>query len=132
MASDLSKYLGNQLCRWLAGSAMPAAPGGLYLALFNGDPKAGGTDVTTTVRAAGRVAAAFTAPTNDGVTNTMASTADADFGAAAGGATVTHVAVYDSASGGNQIASKSVGSNTISAGQDVKFSAGNLVFTLGS
>jgi hypothetical protein len=62
----------------------------------------------------------------------MTTSADADFGAAAGGATVTHVAVCDAASSGNILASHSVGSNTISAGQDVKFSAGNLTFTIGS
>jgi hypothetical protein len=131
MASDLSTYLGNKIVRWLAAQAMPSAPAALYLALYNGDPKAGGTDVTTTIATGGRIAAAFTAPAS-GTTNTMASTADADFGAAAGGATVTHVAVFDAASGGNMLASKSVGSNVVSAGQDVKFSAGNLVFTIGS
>lgn len=132
MASDLSKYLGNQLCRWLAGQAMPTAPAALELSLWNGDPKAGGTEVTHTIRTAGRIAASFTAPANDGTTNTMSSTADADFGAAAGGATVTHVGVHDAQSAGDILASKSVGSNTIVTGQDVKFPAGNLTFTIGS
>lgn len=131
MASDLSTYLGNKIVRWLGANAMPSAPAALYLALFNGDPKGAGSEVTTTIRVAGRITAAFTVPAS-GATNTMSSSADADFGAAAGGATVTHVAVYDASSGGNQLASKSVGTNTVSAGQDVKFSAGNLTFTIGS
>ena len=32
MASDLSKYLGNKVARWLAGQAMPTAPTALYVA----------------------------------------------------------------------------------------------------
>jgi hypothetical protein len=131
MASDLSTYFGNKIVRWIAGIDMPTAPVAVYLALFNGDPKAAGSEVTTTIRTAGRIAASFTAPAA-GNTNTMTTDADADFGAAAAGATVTHVAVMDAASGGNIIGSHSVGTNTISAGQDVKFSAGNLTFTIGS
>lgn len=131
MASDLSTYLGNKIVRWLGNNAMPTAPAALYLALYNGDPKGAGTEVTTTIRAAGRITASFTVPAS-GSTNTMSSSADADFGAAAGGATVTHVAVCDAASAGNILASKSVGTNVVSAGQDVKFSAGNLTFTIGS
>lgn len=131
MASDLSTYLGNKIVRWLGGNAMPTAPASLYLALYNGDPKSGGSEVTTTIRTAGRIAASLSVPAS-GTTNTMTTSADADFGAAAGGATVTHVAVCDASSAGNILASHSVGSNTISAGQDVKFSAGNLTFTIGS
>lgn len=132
MASDLSKYLGNQLCRWLAGQAMPSPPAALEISLWNGDPKGAGVEVTRNVRTAGRLAAAFTAPPNDGATNTMASTADVDFGASAQSVTVTHVAVSDASTAGDILASKSVGSNAVQAGQDVKFPAGDLVFTLGS
>lgn len=131
MASDLSTYFGNKIIRWLAGNAMPTAPAALYLALYNGDPKSGGVEVTTTINAGGRIAATFGVPAV-GTTNTMTTTADADFGAAAGGATVTHVAVCDAQSAGNILASKTVGNNTVNAGQDVKFSAGNLTFTIGS
>ncbi len=135
MASDLSKYMGNILCRWLAGQAMPTAPLGLYVGLYNGDPKTSGVEVTTLVNAsAGRLAVPFTAPANDGVTNTMASTADADFGLSESDTTITHVAVFDdpSESAGNRLASHAVGSNPVVTGQSVKISAANLVFLLGS
>jgi hypothetical protein len=38
---------------------MPSAPATCYVALFNGSPKTTGTEVTTTIRAAGRVAIAY-------------------------------------------------------------------------
>jgi hypothetical protein len=62
MASDLSTYFGNKIVRWLGGNAMPTAPANLYLALYNGDPKSGGTEVTTTIRVAGRITATFSVP----------------------------------------------------------------------
>ena len=132
MASDLSKYLGNLMCRWLAGEAMPTPPADLELSLWNGDPKGAGTEVTTTIRPAGRIAGAFTPPANDGVTNTMALDSDANFGVADAGVTVTHMAVHDAASAGDILASKSVGTNVIAASDVVKFLAADLVFTIGS
>ena len=52
MASDMSVYLGNKVCRWLAGNAMPAAPAACYVGLFNGNPKTSGVEVTDTINAA--------------------------------------------------------------------------------
>lgn len=131
MASDYSTYLGNKVIRWLAGQTMPSAPASIWCALFNGDPKAGGTDVTATIRAAGRVQIAVTAPAS-GTTNTMSNDSDVDFGDADGAATVTHMAVYDASSSGNFLGSKSVGSNSITAGELVKFLTGDITFTVGS
>ena len=131
MASDYSTYLGNKVVRWLAGQSFPSAPASIWCALFNGDPKSGGSDVTTTIRAGGRVQIAVTAPAS-GTTNTMDNDSDVDFGDADGAATVTHMAVYDASSSGNLLGSKSVGSNSISAGELVKFLAGDITFSMGS
>lgn len=134
MASDLSKYFGNKLCRYLAGSAMPTAPTTIYTALFNGDPKASGTEVTTTVLAAGRLAMPVTAPASNATDNVLTSTADVDYGDSDGATSISHVAIFDAASGGNLLASKAVpgGTLTVASGTGVKFLAGDLTFTLGS
>jgi hypothetical protein len=52
MASDMSVYLGNKVCRRLAGNAMPAAPAAYYVALFNGKPIPSGRRVALRVVAA--------------------------------------------------------------------------------
>lgn len=132
MSSDLSTYLGNKVLRWLLGNAMPTAPTSLYAALFNGDPKAAGSEVTTTIRVAGRVTIPM-ATLASGTGNTVASNADADFGTAAGGATVTHVAVYDAASAGNLLGSKALASSqSVLTGAPVKILSGDISFTCGS
>jgi len=54
-----------------------------------------------------------------------------DFGDAAGGATVDHAAIYDSASGGELLAHGALAnSNTISGGDPVSFDISSLSFTV--
>lgn len=129
--SGHSTYLANAICNWLRGTAMPSAPAGVYVALFNGDPTdagTGGTEVTTSVRVAGRVAATFGAPASKAIANT----AIVDFGNAAGAvASVTHFAIFDAASGGNMLGSNALnsGGGAISAGVAVNFAIGALTVT---
>jgi hypothetical protein len=135
MASDMSVYVGNKVCRWLAGNAMPAAPAACYVALFNGSPKASGVDVTTTIRAAGRVAITFDAIANDGVDNEITNSTDVDFGQAAGDvANLDYVGIFDAASGGNLLFSKALpgGPFAVAAGTPIKFLTGDLTFTIGA
>lgn len=134
MASDLSKYVGNKFVRWLAGQAMPTAPTNLYLALFNGDPKASGSEVTTTVRSSGRVAATWTIPASNDTDNVLVNSAAVDFGASEGDTDITHSAVFDSAVGGKRIASKALPGGTVHVieTQPVSFGAGDVSFTVGS
>jgi len=132
MASDLSTWLGNKIVRWLANNAMPTAPTSLVLGLFNGDPKSGGSEVTNTIRAAGRVTLALAAAPAAGTGNTLALASDADFGNSAGNATVTHAAVYDNS--GNFLCSKAIPGQpySVTIGSQVKFLAANLSFVIGS
>lgn len=100
MASELSDYLANAILNYTNGDAMPAAPADVYVALFNGNPTgtgAGGTEVTTDIRAAGRLAVTWAAVAG----RAMASSADIDFGDADAAATVTHCALFDAAVAGN-------------------------------
>lgn len=127
--SGNSNYLGNAVLNWVKGSAMPTAPSAVYVALFNGDPTdagSGGTEVTTTIRTAGRVAATFGAVS----AKSMSNSALVDFGNAAGTATVTHFAVYDAASAGNMLGSNALssGSGSITSGTATNFASGALTW----
>jgi hypothetical protein len=127
--SGNSTYLGNAVLNWVRGTAMPTAPTTVYVALFNGDPTdagTGGTEVTTTIRVAGRVAATFGAAS----AKSMSNSGTVSFGNAAGGATVTHFGVFDAASSGNMLGSNSLssGGGAISAGAAVSFAIGALTW----
>lgn len=128
---SMSDYLEAAVAAWINGTAMPTAPTGRYISLHIGDPTdtgTGGTDCTTTIRVAGRVAATFTR--SGGV---LTSSADVDFGAAAGAVTgLSHFAVWDAASAGNCLGIGAItgGAVNVSAGTNVKFLSGQLTYTL--
>ena len=128
--AGFSDYVENAVLNWIRGTAMPTAPSAVYIGLFSSDPTdaaTGGTEVTTTVRAAGRVAATFGAST----TGTMSNSATIDFGSAAGGTTVSHFAAFDAPTGGNKLFSGSLNaSKTINAGDPTSFAVGTLTATL--
>jgi hypothetical protein len=133
MASDLTTYLGNKLIRWMGGNAMPSAPASLWVALYDGNPKSGGTDVTADVNAGGRVQVSFTVPAS-GSTNTMASSGDVDFGLSDNDVTISHFAVFDASSAGNMLAADALAGGTVDilTGAPVSFTAGNINVTVGS
>ena len=134
MASDLSAYLGNSILRWLSGAApMPSSPAGLYIGLFDGNPKTTGTEISTTISATGRVAVTF-ATLAAGVSHLLTSNINADFGAAAAAATLTHLALFDAQAAGNLLASRAIvgGSQSILVGASVKFLAGGITFNIGA
>lgn len=128
--AGFTDYVENAVLNWLRGTAMPTAPSGLFVGLFSSDPtdaSTGGTEVTTTIRTAGRPAATFGAPNSGG---TIANSALIDFGNAAGAATVSFYAVYDSASGGNKLFSGALtASKSISQNDPVSFAIGALTLT---
>jgi hypothetical protein len=128
--SGNSTYLANAVLAWVKGTAMPTAPTTVYVALFNGDPTdagTGGTEVTTTIRAAGRVAVTYGTVASKSMSNSAA----VNFGNAASGATITHFAVFDAASAGNMLGSNplSSGSGAVAAGAAVSFAAGALTWS---
>lgn len=134
MASDLSPYMGNKILRWMNGdAAMPSSPSGLYIGLFDGNPKSTGTEISTTIRAAGRVVATF-GTLASGVSHLLTSDVDVDFGDADGGATLSYIGLFDAATAGNLIAGHEMpgGPQTIAAGTLVKFVAGGITFNVGS
>lgn len=126
---SMSNYLESALCAWIKGTAMPTAPSAVYVGLFNGDPTdtgAAGTEVTTTIRAAGRPAVTFGTEANGVITNS----AIADFGNAAGAATVTHFAIFTAASAGNALMVGALSSSvSVASGAATSFPVGSLSLT---
>jgi hypothetical protein len=131
---DIADSIRNEIVDWIIGKSDPTpASGTRYVALFDGDPQGSGTEVTTDIRTAGRVAitsdmeAAGTTSTGE-----ASSTADLDFGNADSGATVSHIAIYDSATGGTLLASDALsgGSQTVTAGNPVKIPSGDLTVSI--
>jgi hypothetical protein len=129
-----SNYLESLLLNWCYNAAaMPTAPATAYVGLFTSDPTdtgAAGTEVTTTIRAAGRVAASFGTVTTAAGANTIANDAIVDFGDAdAAVLDITHFATFDAASGGNMLHSNTItgGPVDVALGTEVKFQVGSLV-----
>jgi len=126
--AGFSDYLEAKILNWIKGVAFGTAPTNVYVGLYSAAPTdaGGGTEVTTTIRAAGRVAASFGSVTG----NTITSNAVVDFGTAEGGATATHFGIFDAASGGNLLGWAALNSSqTISAGNSVSFASGGLTIS---
>lgn len=128
MAGNNSDYLEAKIAAWLNGTAMGSPPAALYVGLFSSDPgEAGaGTEVTTSVRTAGRVAATFTH-----AAGVLTNNAVVDFGNAANTVTVTHFAIYDAQTGGNELmyGPISAGSQVIGQNTPTSFLAGAMVLS---
>lgn len=128
--SGFSDYLEGEIAKWIIGTDMQPAPDAVYVALFNGDPTdtgAGGDDVTTDIRAAGRVAATFSR--SGGV---LTSNADVDFGDADTLTDISHFAIFDAATTGNMLGSNALtgGAKTVGAGTTVVFPSGDLTVSI--
>jgi len=132
--ADIPDAIRNEIVDWIIGKANPTPTSGTrYLALFNGDPQGAGSEVTTTIRPAGRVdlttAMELAGATTQGQ---AANTSEVDFGNADAGATVSHIAIYSASSGGTLLASDALsgGTQTITAGNPVKVPVGDLTVSI--
>jgi hypothetical protein len=127
---DLTTYLENKIIDHVFRNTALTSPAAVYLALWNGDPGeagTGGTEVTTTVRTAGRLEIEFDAPSS-GVTQ---NTNEESFGASEGATTITHIAIMDAQSGGNMLINGALtgGSQSVAAGNEVKVNVGECDIT---
>ena len=112
------------------------ATGSRYLALFNGDPHAGGTELTTSITGAAarlQVDGEFAVPTTVGgyqqTSNESALTITAS-AVNVSNETATYFAIYDASTAGNLIAGYALTSALIIAtGNAVEFAIGQLVVT---
>lgn len=125
LSGTFTTYTKNLIIDWMRGTAISTLSA-IYQALFNGDPESGGSDVTSTIRTAGRVAITLGTVTDGAVSNSAAT----DFGNAAGAATITYLAVYDASTAGNLLAKSTVTSKSVSIGDPVSIPIGDNDFTI--
>lgn len=132
--ADLPDAIRNEIVDWIIGKGDPAPVAGTrYVALFNGDPQGAGTEITTTIRVAGRLAiTASMEAAGDTSAGEASSDTEIDFGNAAGGATITHLAIYSAATAGTLLASDALtgGDQVVTAGNPVKIPVGDLTVTV--
>jgi len=137
--SAFSNYLELKIAQWVTNAAaMGASPAGLYIGLFSTEPgEAGntGTEVTATLRgSATRPAITLTAATVSDVT-TLENAAQFVFTnpTAVGAATVSHFAIFDAATGTNNMLFKGAitgGAKSIAVSDEVRFNANQFVITI--
>lgn len=131
----LSDYLEEKILNWaLRGTAMGTAPSTVYIALFTAAPNdgGGGTEVAggNYSRLAVSTSGGFDAPTSGGVTANTSTltfpTPSANWG------TITHLGIFDAASGGNLLFWGALtSSKTVNNGDPApQISAGALDITL--
>jgi hypothetical protein len=130
-----STYFRDAQLAWIKGTTFPTPPANLYLAFYSSDPgRAGtsGTDITTSIVAAGRVAvasSAWAAITANGNARQISNTAGISLGNAVSSISATHIGVWDASSGGNFIGGASSPFTTVS-GQPYTIAANALVIEL--
>jgi hypothetical protein len=125
--SAASDYTENLALTWLLTSSSATRPSAWYLGLFTSatSDAGGGTEVSGGSYA--RQSVAFTVSTSTASNSATITfpTASASWG------TITHVAVYDASTSGNQLFHGAVTtSKTIDSGDTFQVTAGNLTITL--
>ena len=130
--ADFSLTVRNRIVDYVRGGGSSSAINGNFLDLFNGDPQASGSSVLLTITGSSsrpnitsNMSAASAGATANSSLITIAN-------AAVGGATVTHIAVYDAATGGNLLYSHALtsGNVTVTAGNPVQINANGLTFSV--
>jgi hypothetical protein len=125
---SMSDYLENALLNAVLRNTSYTSPSQVYIALFTSDPTDAGTGTEVTGGGYARQPITFNAPSNGQVTNA----ADILFPVAtASWGTVTHIGIYDAASGGNLLFHGALTtSKTISTDDQIKIAAGDITITL--
>ena len=125
-----SNYLEDQITGWINGSAFASAPTSTFVQLYSQDPTDAGSATGALYTRIAVTAGGWTRGTGGAgtLTNTAAITITSS---AASGATATHVAVFDTITGGNMLfAGALTASKTIATGDEVKFNASALALTV--
>lgn len=139
--SKFSNYTeANIIETTLRGQPFPV-PAGIYLALFTADPtdaNTTGNEVQTTAWPAyvrqdcaqgGVIATGWTAPSDGVSSNAKALTFPANNGA--GAVTVTHIGIYDAATGGNLLYHAPLtAAKTLQIGDVISFAIGSITVTV--
>lgn len=125
-----SNYLEDQITGWINGSAFASAPTSTFVQLYSQDPTDAGSATGALYTRVAVAASGWTRGTGGAgtLTNTAAITITSS---AASGATATHVAVFDTITGGNMLFGGLLAApKTIATGDEVKFNASALALTV--
>ena len=125
-----SNYLEDQITGWINGSTFASAPTSTFVQLYSQDPTDAGSATGALYTRVAVAAGGWTRGTSGAgtLTNTAAITITPS---AASGATATHVAVFDTITGGNMLFAGALTANkTIATGDEVKFNASALTLTV--
>lgn len=128
---NLTTYAENKIIDHLVSNVDLPSIASMYVAFYNGDPTdagTGGTEVTTTIRAAGRLSLSCSAASGGATANDVI----VDMGAADAGAAYTHIALFDAQAAGNMWLHGAItgGSQTVGAGTAVSIAVGKYTLTL--
>ena len=125
-----SNYLEDQITGWINGSTFASAPTSTFVQLYSQDPTDAGSATGALYTRIAVAASGWTRGTGGAgtLTNTAAITITSS---AASGATATHVAVFDTITGGNMLFGGLLAApKTIATGDEVKFNASALALTV--
>ena len=125
-----SNYLEDQITGWINGSAFASAPTSTFVQLYSQDPTDAGSATGALYTRVAVAASGWTRGTGGAgtLTNTAAITITSSAGS---GATATHVAVFDTITGGNMLFGGLLAApKTIATGDEVKFNASALTLTV--
>jgi hypothetical protein len=125
-----SNYLEDQITGWINGTTFATAPTSTFVQLYSQDPTDAGSATGALYTRISVASGGWTRGTGGAgtLTNTAAITITSS---AASGATATHVAVFDTITGGNMLfAGALTASKTIATGDEVKFNASALALTV--
>jgi hypothetical protein len=125
-----SNYLEDEITGWINGTTFDAAPTSTFIQLYSQDPTESGSATGALYTRVAVAASGWTRVTSGTATlsNTEVITITSS---APSGATATHVAVFDSSTGGNMLFYGLLNaSKVIAAGNEVKFNASTLVLSV--
>lgn len=136
VTSGFSQYLENACLNWFRGTAFPAVPSHLFVALFTVAPvnavDSGATEVSGTSYVRQQITpntSQFAAPSGAAPAS-LATNANIVFATPGGSwGTVVGWAFYDASSGGNMLAYGAFTGVAIGTGDTVEFLSGNLTVT---
>ncbi len=128
MTTRISQYLGTAIANWMRGTAMPAAPTTVYLALSTSEIYDNGTGATELTGGYARQAITFSAVAqSEGSGSLISNTAPISF-TGLNAAVATYFGIYDAPTGGNLLFFGPIASPiAVAAGGSISFASGIVV-----
>ena len=132
--TDFSTYLETRVLDFFlnANSLSTTAPSTVYVALHTADPGEAGTSSEATETGYARASVSFgSASTDTAGATTISNDGAVSIGPITGTPTYTHISIKDAATSGNTLFYGALSSSlTLTSGDSVQFSVGNITVTL--